>query len=114
PQDGLCTAAFAGLIGRLLGVRVVCIDQGDLSIGRSNTCCDKQLRILEGRSWLRRAGGRILLACYRVSLMLMIRIVTRTVDHFCVPGKVGDGTEELYASFGVGPERLTRFGNALD
>lgn len=114
PQDGLFTAAFTGLVGKLAGIRVVCIDHGNLVALYGPLYRAERLEELKSRPWLRRNLERLLLTGYWSSLRLLAHIAARCVDHFCVPGVAGDGIEEICEDLGIGPERLTRFVNMVD
>ncbi len=114
PQDGIFTAAFAGFVGKLAGVRVVCIDHGNLVGFMDRIYRIQFLLALPTTSWIRRVIKRLLLVGYWPSLSLLAWFAAHLVDHFCVPGVVGDGVEEICRRFGVGPSRLTRFANTVD
>jgi glycosyltransferase involved in cell wall biosynthesis len=114
PQDGVFTAAFTGLAAKLAGVRVVCIDHGNLTLLKSRIYRTERVKALTTRSWLYRLLGPLLLACYWPSQSLLARLATRSVDHFLIPGVAGDGVEENCKRLGVHASRLTRFASMVD
>jgi glycosyltransferase involved in cell wall biosynthesis len=114
PQDGIFTAAFTGLVGKLAGVRVVCIDHGNLMALDSPVYRTERLRYLAKKRWIRRFLERALLIGYWPSLRVLAWLAARLVDHFCIPGVAGDGVEEVCKRLGVGSSRLTRFVNTVD
>jgi glycosyltransferase involved in cell wall biosynthesis len=114
PQDGLFTAAFAGLVGKLVGRHVVCIDHGNLVALNSHLYRRERLKALHTRPGVHRAIKHFLFTLYWPSLYVMGWLAGHLVDHFCVPGVTGDGVEEICKCFGVGPGRLTRFVNAVN
>jgi glycosyltransferase involved in cell wall biosynthesis len=114
PQDGVFTAAFTVLAARLVGVRVVCMDHGNLTLLKSRIYRAERVKALMARSWLYRLLGPLLLGCYWPSLHLLARLATRFVDHFLIPGVAGDGVEENCKRLGVPPSRITRFASMID
>jgi glycosyltransferase involved in cell wall biosynthesis len=116
PQDGVFTAAFAVLAGKLAGVRVVCIDHGNLTLLKNLTYRAERLQALRMKdwSWPRRLLARLQYPGYWPSLSLMARVSARFVDHFLIPGVAGDGVEEACKSLGVQTSRITRFASMID
>ncbi len=114
PQDGLYTAAFTGFAGKLAGVRVVCVDHGNLVALRSVRYWEERWDLLAKQAAWRRRGGWLTLKGYRISLECLAWFSAHVVDAYYVPGVAGDGVEAICASLKVGTERLTRFVNAVD
>ncbi|GER86351.1 hypothetical protein KDW_05130 [Dictyobacter vulcani] len=114
PQDGIFTAAFAGLAAKLAGVRVICIDHGNLVSSLSSIYHDERIHALASKHWLRQLIERFLLFGYWPSLSFLAWLAARFIDHFYVPGVTGDGVEDICRHFGIGPSRLTRFVNAVE
>lgn len=116
PQDGVFTAAFAALAAKLAGVRVVCMDHGNLTLLKSHTYRSERARALASKNWSgpRRLFARFRLACYWPSLELLARISARYVDHFLIPGVAGDGVEDACQRLGVPASRITRFASMVD
>jgi glycosyltransferase involved in cell wall biosynthesis len=114
PQDGVFTAAFAALAAKLVGVRVVCMDHGNLTLLKSHIYRAERLKALTTRGWLYRLLGPLLFKWYWPSLYLLARLATRFVDHFLIPGVEGDGVEENCKRLGVPSSRITRFASMVD
>src|SRR5713226_918587 len=116
PQDGVFTAVFTSLAAKVVGMRVVCVDHGGLTLLKSYTFRAERLQALATKSWSR---PRRLLACLRYmcywpSLSLFAGIAVRFVDHFLIPGVAGDSVEESCKRLGIHPSRITRFGSMID
>ncbi len=114
PQDGVFTAAFAGVAGKIMGVRVVCIDHGNLTLLKSQTYRMERSRALAAKSWPRRMLERLLLLAYWPSLYLLASIAAHTVDYYMVPGVEGDGVETICAQLGIPRNRVMRFASMID
>ncbi len=116
PQDGVFTAAFAALAAKLAGVRVVCIDHGNLTLLKNPSYRAERIASLATKnwSWLRRLLAHLRYIGYWPSLSILARISARFVDHYLIPGVVGDGTEEICKRLGVPASRITRFGSMID
>ena len=114
PQDSVYTATFAALSAKLAGIRVVCIDHGNLSLLHSKLYRAERVKALKEKHWLRRGVEQILFFLYWPSLSLLAWISARFVDHFFIPGVSGDGVEDICRHLGIGSSKLTRFANAID
>ncbi|HLG61100.1 MAG TPA: D-glucuronyl C5-epimerase family protein [Ktedonosporobacter sp.] len=114
PQDGVFTSAFAGLAGKLAGVRVICVDHGNIVALRNPFYRAERLQYLKTLPWYRSLPHRILLKAYWPSLQLFARLSARLVDHFLIPGAVGDGVEDLLAELDIPASRVTRTHNSID
>lgn len=114
PQDGVFTGAFAAIAGKLAGVRVVCIDHGNLTLLDSQMYHDECLEALSDKHWIKRTCMRLLYIGYWPSLKLLARITARFTDHFLIPGVVGDGIEDACTQLKIPPSRITRFGSMID
>lgn len=116
PQDGIVTGAFAALVAKLAGIRVVCIDHGNLALVKSSSYRIERIQALETKHWsrLRRLLARLEYAWYWPSLYLLASISVSFVDHFLIPGAAGDGVEEAYRELGIHSSRITRFVNMID
>lgn len=119
PQDGIFTGAFAGLAGRLAGVRVVCIDHGDLSLlqpRNSQIYRSERLEEVDAKNWpwFVRLAARSLLAFYWPSRRLLAWIAARCVDHYLIPGIPEDGVNDICKRLGVPASRITRFANMIE
>jgi glycosyltransferase involved in cell wall biosynthesis len=114
PQDGVYTAAFSALAGKLAGRRVVCIDHGNLGLLRSSLYRDERRKGLAAKHWFRRFLSRFLYLWYWPSLYLLAKIAALLVDHYLIPGVEGDGVEEICRDLGVPISRITRFANMID
>ncbi len=114
PQDGVFTAAFAAVAGKVAGVRVVCIDHGNLLRLKSRLYRAECLQALAPQPWPRRLLERLLYVGYWPSLSLLARVSARFVDHFLIPGVAGDGVEENCERLGIPISRLTRFASMVN
>ena len=115
PQDGVYTAAYAACVARLAGMRVVCMDYGNLTLLHNSTYKNERGKAFAGRNWFYRAIGPLLLKCYWVSLAFFTWISTRLVDHFLISGMEGDGIEDMYCDrLGVPRSRITRYAYMID
>ncbi|HZO76177.1 MAG TPA: glycosyltransferase family 4 protein [Ktedonobacteraceae bacterium] len=114
PQDGVFTAAFAGVAGKIMGVRVVCIDHGNLTLLKSRTYRTERNQALAAKSWPRRLLERLLLLAYWPSLYMLAAIAAHTVDYYMVPGVEGDGVETICAQLGIPRDRVMRFASMID
>jgi glycosyltransferase involved in cell wall biosynthesis len=114
PQDGVFTSAFAALAAKVTGVRVVCIDHGNLRMLKSPIYRIERIHALAARHWTRRTIERLLFVWYWPSLYLLARISARCVDHFLIPGVEGDGVEEACNAIGIRASRITRFASMIE
>jgi glycosyltransferase involved in cell wall biosynthesis len=115
PQDGVFTAAFAALAAKLAGIRVVCIDHGNLVSFQSQIYRTERIQSLSiKKPWFRRPLERLMFIWYWPSLFLLSHISARYVDQFLIPGVVGDGTEEICRNLGIPTSRIVRFGSMID
>ncbi len=114
PQDGVFTAAFTALVAKLAGVRVVCIDHGNLTLLQSRIYRTERAQDLATRQWPFRLLARLLYVGYWPSLYLLARFAARFVDHFLMPGVAGDSVEEICKQLGIHTSRITRFANVID
>ncbi len=116
PQDGVYTAAFSALAAKLASARVVCIDHGNLTLVKSRTYRTERIKTIatKGWSWPRRLFARLRYVWYWPSLYLFAKVAIRFVDHFLIPGVVGDGVEESCKRLGLHPSRITRFASMID
>jgi glycosyltransferase involved in cell wall biosynthesis len=114
PQDGVFTSAFAAIAGKLAGVRVVCIDHGNLTLIKSQIYRSERLDALAKEKWPVRLLAPALLTFYWPSLSLMAQVAARFVDHYLIPGVAGDGVEEICSQLHIPASRVTRFGSMID
>ena len=114
PQDAVFTGAFAALVGKLAGVRVVCMDHGNLTLLDSRMYRDELLQVLSDKHWIKRVCARPLFIGYWPTLNLLARITARFTDHFLIPGVVGDGVEDACEQLKIPPSRITRFNSMID
>lgn len=112
PQDGVLCAAFAALIGKIAGVRVVCMDHGDVTLLDFPSFRSEVIELIEGYPWYHRIAARLQAPFYWISQLLIARIATRYADQFLV---AGDEVEAIYReNFGVHPARIVRYAYMLD
>lgn len=112
PQDGVYSAAFAALIGKMAGVRAVCMDHGKIPLLDTSSFHSEVLRRTKGYPWYQRNATRLLLTFYWISNRLFARIATRYADQFLVAGDEG---EAIYRKiFGVHPAHIIRYTYMVD
>ena len=112
PQDGAFTGAFAGVVGKMLGVRVVCMDHGNVTLPYSPAYRAEREQASMGRRRPQRLLWRLRDLCYVPSLHLLTYIATRCADHFL---PAGDDVAETYVrQYGVHPSRITRYPFLVD
>ena len=116
PQDGLFTAAFAALVGKLAGIRVVCIDHSTLTWPTNRLYRAERIAAVRRKHWhwTFRIFVLLMLKLYWPSLSLLARISAHFVDHFLIPGIPGDEVGEVCNRLGIQPSRLTRFASMID
>jgi len=114
PQDGIFTAAFAACAAKLAGIRVVCIEHGNLTLLKSRIYHNERAQALATKSVPTRLLARLLYIGYWPSLNLLARFAAHFIDHYLIPGVSGDGVEEVCQQIGVHPSRITRFANMID
>ena len=114
PQDGIFTGFFTAAAAKLSGVRVVCIDHGNLTQLSNNLMRTERINALVAKRSIRARVERYSLALYWPCLSLFAWFSARCIDSFLIPGASGDGIEEICARLGVPQSRLTRFANMID
>jgi glycosyltransferase involved in cell wall biosynthesis len=119
PQDGIFSGALAGIAGKLTGVRVVCIDHGDISLftpRNSQVYREERVAAIATKNWPRlvRFAAKSLLFLYWPSRLIAARIAARLVDHYLIPGVPNDSIDEGCRVVGIPPDRVTRFGSMID
>lgn len=119
PQDAVFSGALAGLVGKLTGVRVVCIDHGNISLftpRNKRVYCQERVNAIATKnwSWPTRFAARSLLRFYWPSRYLAARISACCMDHFLIPGVPGDSIEEGCQILGIPAHRITRYGSMID
>ena len=112
PQDGTFTSAFAALLGKMAGIRVVCMDHGNVTWVDNPPLQRERMKVLKTYPGYRRFHARLRFSCYWASLRLFAMVATRFSDHFLV---AGDEVEEIYRKrYGVHPSRITRYAYMVD
>jgi O-antigen/teichoic acid export membrane protein/glycosyltransferase involved in cell wall biosynthesis len=107
PQDGVFTGVCAALAGRLLGVRVVTMDHGTVTLPYSQSYRAERLGALRTLAPARRLLWRLGYFLYWPSLRVLVRVATRLTDHFLV---AGDEVQEIYQRrLGVPAYRISRY-----
>lgn len=116
PQDGVFSGAFAVIVGKLTGVRVVCFDHSTLTCYKSWAYHIEQLRHLDGKAWpwLFRQLVRISLAFYWPSLYILARFATSQSAHLLSPGVPGDEIDIVCRELHIPFSRATRFNVTVD
>lgn len=116
PQDGVFTAAFAAIAAKIAGVRVVCIDHGNLTLLENQAYRAERLEALSTLGWSkpRIFLGRLQYSYYWPSLNVFAWLASRLVDHFLIPGVAGDAIDESCRRLGIPLSRITRFASMID
>jgi glycosyltransferase involved in cell wall biosynthesis len=111
-QDSVFTGAFAGLVGRLAGARVVAVEHGTITFPYSAVYKAERLSQVSASSSLRRLSARIVLSLYWPSLRALSRTAVRCTDHFLVAGQ--ESADVYIQHLGVPPSRITRWRFMID
>lgn len=112
PQDGLCTAAFAALVGKMTGVRIVCMDHGNITWLENAAIRRERTKAIEAYSWWQRFIEQLRYIGYWPSLRLLAMLATPLIDHFLI---AGDEVEEVYRKqLGVCTSHITRYAYIVD
>ena len=112
PQDGVFSGAFAAVLGKIAGVRVVCMDHGNVAWLAHPSIRKEWVKALKSLSWHRRFFSRLGYVCYWPSFSLLAKVAARCTDQFLI---AGDEVEDAYRkSLGVPPSRIVRYNYALD
>ncbi len=112
PQDGLYTAVFAALAGKLTGTRIVCMDHGNVTLIKSTAFRQERMSAIAAYSRPRWLLAYLRFNCYLLSLSLFAKVVTPWIDHFLI---AGDEVEEVYRNqLGVHASRITRYAYIVD
>jgi len=114
PQDGVFTAAATGLAAKITGARTVCIDHANLTLVDNDIYREERKKALLLKPFPWRILSGVLLKMYWPTLKSIAHLSARVVDHFLVPGVVGDGVEEICQGFGIPQSRLTRFDSMIN
>lgn len=112
PQDGAFTGAFTALIGRMAGIRIVCMDHGNVTWLDNPAFRQEWMSNLHTSPWFLRLLGRMGYALYWPSLHALIRFSAHFTDHFLV---VGEEVAEVYTRrLGVPAAKITRYAYMVD
>ena len=119
PQDGVFTGAFAALAAKLVGVRVICIDHGDLGLlvnPYHHIYRSERQREVASKNWpwLIRHAARLSLVFYWPCRSLLARVTAHLADHYLIPGVADDGVDGVCKRLGVRSSKITRFANMID
>ena len=106
PQDGVFTAALAGVVGRAAGVRSVSMDHGNIrDIFDPRWYLDERALLRRFR-WFKRTLAAVRLRFYWPSIKLLARVAVRNTDAFLV---AGDQIAEMYEQrYGVPRYKISR------
>ncbi len=119
PQDAIFSGVFAGLAGRIAGVRVVCIDHGELGLfapGKMQEYRVERNAALAHKSWPAplRWLAKAMLVLYFPSLHLLARISALCIDHFLVLDVERESIDEGCRAIGISCERITHYHTTLN
>jgi glycosyltransferase involved in cell wall biosynthesis len=107
PQDGISTGAFTVLASKLIGVRVVCMDHGSITLLDNPIYRIERANAMRKHLWHQRVRSLI----HWPSIRIFAWIATRYSDLFLV---AGDEVEDVYKQFGVHPSRIMRYVYMVD
>jgi glycosyltransferase involved in cell wall biosynthesis len=112
PQDGVFSGAFSAVAAKIAGIRIVCMDHGNVTLPGSSAYRAERLKVLATRPLWSRLLSRLRYAWYWPSLRLLAWVGTRFSDHFL---PAGDDVAEVYTHhYGIHPSRITRFPFMID
>ncbi len=114
PQDGVYTAAFTGIVAKLAGIRVVCIDHAYLTMLNNPSYQQERRSTLLNKPLFIRLLGQVLYALYWPSMNALAWLAARCVDAYFIPGIPGDGVEEVCCKLGIPASRITRFNSMIN
>ncbi|HEX6122809.1 MAG TPA: D-glucuronyl C5-epimerase family protein, partial [Ktedonobacterales bacterium] len=112
PQDGLFTAAYAGVAARLAGVPVIPVDHGNVHALFNPEWHRELLAPLRHRALPRRIVGELSLRLYWRSLRLLARLSSRLMEHALVASDDIAGAYQRHLQ--VPAHRVTRFPFVVD
>lgn len=112
PQDGVYTGAFSAIVGKMAGLRVVCMDHGNVTLPYSRAYREERMKLLSAMPWYWQVLTRIRFVLYNPSLQLLTTIATRCTDCFLPAGE--DVAETYTQKLGVHPSRTVRFPFMID
>ena len=102
-QDGVSTGAFAALVGKMAGKRVVCMDHGSVTLLDNPAFREEHVKALKSFSW----SERMFSYMHWPSLRLLAQLATRYSDQFLI---AGDEVEAVYRErLGVHVSRIIRY-----
>lgn len=112
PQDGVFSGAFSAVAAKMAGVRIVCMDHGNVTLPGSLAYRAERLKALATRPLWSRLLSRLRYVWYWPSLRLLAWVGTRFSDHFL---PAGDDVAEVYThNYGIHPSRITLFPFLID
>ncbi len=112
PQDGVFTAACTTRGARRLGIPVVTMDHGTVTLPYDETYRRERLDAIRRQPWPKRLLSRLRFGVYLRVTRSLLRRATPRADRFLV---AGDEVEELYEKrFGVLPDRIIRYPFMVD
>src|SRR5690242_12541044 len=112
PQDGVFTSAFAAIVGRRRGRRVVTVDHGNVTDIYNYTFYADKIALLRHQRPLKRLISRLRLILYWPSQRLMLRIATRNSNFFLT---ASDDITDIYRQrLGVPAHRVACFPFMID
>lgn len=112
PQDGVFTAAFTVPVARRLGIPVVTMDHGTVTLPFDERYQAQRQRHINHQPWPKRLLSRARYALYRRVARRMLWTAAQRGDRFLV---AGDEVQEVYEKFcGVLPDRIIRYPFRVD
>ena len=106
------TGAFAALVGKMAGARVVCMDHGNVTLLDNPSFRTERTTYLYGYTWPLQMLLRTQWSCYWASQRLLARIAIRYTDQFLI---AGDEVETACCEqLGVPLYRMIRYAYTLD
>lgn len=112
PQDGVATNAYAALVGRMAGIRVVAMDHGSTTLPWSAAFRAERLAALKAEPLGRRMLSRLRYRLLWPSLRALARAATKRTDLFLTAGPDVDAAYTQH--LGVHPSRIMHYPVAVD
>ncbi len=112
PQDGVFTAAFTARANRRIGLPIVTMDHGNVTLPFDPRYPLQRRQEFAQQPLPKRLLSIIRFSMYRRALLPLLRYATRHADRFLV---AGDEVEESYRQrLGVLPDRIIRYPYRVD
>ncbi|MEO7001947.1 MAG: D-glucuronyl C5-epimerase family protein [Ktedonobacterales bacterium] len=112
PQDGVFTAAFTTRVARRMGIPVVTMDHGNVTLPFDDRYRQQRLQDFRRQPFPKRTLSRMRFAIYLRVLRRLLRRATPQTDRFLI---AGDEVEDAYRKrLHVLPDRIIRYPYRVD